>query len=237
MRLNKRVVCSFLCILMLFTSGCDNNDEDIRIFIEDDRSDTDGSDSPSPIETPPVNNSPAPQNPNLAEAKLLPPDDRTLFFIGQDIDTVNTYVNDLSTTPAGVTAYVSVNGAGIFTRFEEGHGDLDLDSYLAGFPQSALAIGLYMVGQEENIADQDEEILRHLHALLEKLKTCQSPYLLRIGYEVDGYWNNYDLMRLSKHGNTFQIGLMTIMQIILPLFGKLQAIVVRVILIEIPIKI
>ena len=203
----KKYLILLLSFACMFITSCNEGDTIVRVYVletPDDNADVDNQEDPATGDQPPVvdNSDEEPPNNNpdddlggnvpALEAKLMPPEDQTLFLIGQDIDTVNQYVRDLQTTPAGVTAYVSADGGGVYQRLPEGHGDLDLQSYLAGFPESALAVGLYMVGQEQRIADREPDAIERLNLVLEELKSANRPVYLRIGYEVDGYWNNYE---------------------------------------------
>ncbi len=126
------------------------------------------------------------------EGKFTPPGGETLFVTGQDIDTVNTYVNDLQRPLAGVTSYIAADGTGAFSRFNDAAGPLDLQSYLAGYPDSVISLGAWMVGKEELIAARDPLVMAQLDANLEELKNSARPIFLRLGYEVDGKHNHYE---------------------------------------------
>ena len=130
--------------------------------------------------------------PEFQSGQFTPNEDKTLFFIGQDIDTVNTYAYDVGSQFAGVTAYIAPDGTGVYSRFNDANGPLDLQSYLAGYPDKALSIGLWMVGKEELIAAEDADTLDTYFNVLNEIKSANRPVFLRLGYEVDGYWNHYE---------------------------------------------
>ena len=133
-----------------------------------------------------------PKPPTSQPGKLTLTTQQTLFLIGQDIETVREFHQGIPLPLAGVSAYVSADGTGAFKRFQQPHGDLDLPAYLSEFPNSALSLGLWMVGQEQRIARQEPNAIQPLIKLLNILKNSQRPVFLRIGYEVDSFWNQYD---------------------------------------------
>ena len=141
----------------------------------------------------------------VVDGKLTLNNGKALLFAGQNIEDVNDYTirvhNGASRNgampPIGVTAYVAINGTGVYSHVDDPNGSLDLQAYLAnGYKNSALAVGTWMVDLEEDFADQIDAgqgpILDHVHNLLEELKASNRPVYLRWGYEVDGPWNHYE---------------------------------------------
>ena len=122
---------------------------------------------------------------------FVPPRDKTLLITGQDIDTIRNYVNDTAVTPSGVTSYVSADLTGVLTRINDSKGPLDLQSYINEFPDSVLAVGLWMVSTYRSIGSSSAQ-QQQVDRLISVLKNSNRPVLLRIGYEVDGSWNAYD---------------------------------------------
>lgn len=124
--------------------------------------------------------------------KLTPPHGKTLVMMGQDIDTVSSFVKQSGVNPAGLTAYVSADGTGAFSRMDIPQGNLDLQAYLNNFPDSTLALGLWMVGSEERMANPEDELRQRFIKVLNLLKHSNRPIYMRLGYEADGPWNHYE---------------------------------------------
>ncbi len=133
---------------------------------------------------------------------FTPPSGKTLFFMGQDIDTLHEFVADTGVEPAAVTAYASADLTGVFHRFPESHGSLDLPSYVQDYPDATLAIGLWMKSTYVRIANEEPGAIKNVERLIDNLKTLERPVLLRIGYEADGYWNGY---APEKYREAFQV--------------------------------
>jgi Carbohydrate binding module (family 6)/Glycosyl hydrolase family 26 len=136
--------------------------------------------------------------PPASLAKFLPSDNKTLLIVGQDIDADNNYVKGTNHTPAGVTVYTSLKLDGVFARRQgQPEGVQDWNSVKVGYPNSALAVGLYMAGaagntQMDQLLNGDATLNANLDTLIDELQSFNRPIFLRIGYEVDGPWNNYD---------------------------------------------
>lgn len=138
-------------------------------------------------------------------AKFEPPNGKILFFLGQDMDAVGGlgapydkgYLDQISSdTPAGITIYTSIPNleglTGISTYMNDVTSGTCGDCFVKNtkFDNSALAIGLYMVDQLNNInaGKYDQKII----TLANWIKSTHRPVFLRIGYEYDGNWNHYD---------------------------------------------
>ena len=128
---------------------------------------------------------------NVIDNKFVPINGQTLLFVGQDIDTINEYVEETQLQPAAVTAYISVNETGVYRRTNHPNGPLDLQSYIAGYPNSVISVGLSMIEAYDRIVAGDKGLRKSLDKIIEELKSTHRPVFLRIGYEADGYWNNY----------------------------------------------
>lgn len=142
---------------------------------------------------------------------ILPPDGKTLLVIGQDLKSVYDYKNSgYFPEPGGVTSYLNlydVSNPSAFYPYgalgedlngqvaddvDWGAGPLNTHNAGYGYPNSALAIGVYMTEDYypnglAGIAngDYDTELTR-LGTFLQDL---DQPVFLRIGYEFDGMWN------------------------------------------------
>ncbi|MCK8521755.1 T9SS type A sorting domain-containing protein [Aquimarina sp. D1M17] len=139
---------------------------------------------------------------------LEPSTGEKMIFIGQDLLSVSDYISDCSNcpTPTGIATYVNLanvllsgnNGALGWAQNEQplgididwGGGPLNAHSAAIGFPNSAVQIGLYLVGETDNIAGggRDTEI-RHMASFFNALS--DTAFYLRVGYEFDGQWNGY----------------------------------------------
>lgn len=144
-----------------------------------------GGGSTDPV-TPPV-------VPGSTVAKFLPADGKTLLFVGQDIDADNGYVNGTGQTPAGATVYTSLNALdGVYARNHgQREGAQDWNSVKVGYSNSALAVGLSLVGQLDQLVN-GTTLDANLDKLIDELQSFNRPIFLRIGYEADGPWNSYD---------------------------------------------
>ena len=134
-------------------------------------------------------------------AKFEPPAGRQLLIIGQDLTAIggfdppdnDGYTDHMDLKPGGVTTYTSIAQLeGLDDPSGSAPGDSCARQILDNpiYSQSVLAIGLYFVGSDKNIAagEQDEQI----YSLAKWIKRAHRPVFLRIGYEFDGPWNHYD---------------------------------------------
>ncbi len=146
-------------------------------------------------------------------AKFEPKDGEVILFIGQELDAIggldeyNDGYLDHFPAPGGFTMYTDLTPGnemfgqinkgldGVYTTDNWGDGDSNMSLQLADedFRHMALAIGLWLVGQEDKVADGTHD------ALIDRLgefflSLGDRPVFLRIGYEFDGHsWNHYDL--------------------------------------------
>ncbi|MEL6391438.1 MAG: glycosyl hydrolase, partial [Bacteroidota bacterium] len=143
--------------------------------------------------------------------KFVPPEGKKLFFIGQDLASVgglatfnNGYIDHFPINrPAGVTTYTSIPSLnGLRSRANWGAGTVQAQAYLddQAFNQTAIAIGLHLVGQLRKIARGKHDTAVKQLALW--IKESKRPVFLRIGYEFEGEWNNYkpkDFVKAWQH--------------------------------------
>lgn len=137
-------------------------------------------------------------------AKFEPEDGKCYVFIGQDLGAVgglesyNSGYCDTFDTPAGVTVYLGIGNneetvAGLYETANWGSGDCCADMYRRSerFGKTIVAVGLALVGQEENIVDgRLDGKLKTIGEWMKKMSP--RPVFLRIGYEFDGTeWNHY----------------------------------------------
>ena len=136
--------------------------------------------------------------------KYAPPDGQKLLIVGQDLGSVAGYVDGVGVTPGGTTTYCDIseqNQPYILYGCREpnetvnyGAGDINAHLNLSEYPDSTLAMGLYLVDNTgenlDKIADgRHNEYIDHLGNLF---KNDGRPVYLRIGYEFDGAWNHYE---------------------------------------------
>jgi hypothetical protein len=133
----------------------------------------------------------APRVEPLLGPALVPPDDKMLLIIGQDTDSIDAYVQAFGQAPGGVTGYTSLsNLEGLTSVAEYGSGPHHLDYLAAAYPESTLAVGLFLVDYLDEISDGKADA--KIDELLDILAGYERPVYLRFGYEFDGSWNRYD---------------------------------------------
>ena len=146
-------------------------------------------------------------------AKFEPADGEVILFVGQELDAIgglddyNDGYLDHFDTPGGFTMYSDITPGnemfgyinkgldGIYSTDNWGDGDSNMSLQLADpdFEHMALAIGLWLVGQEDKVADgTHDEYIDRLGEFF--LSLDNRPVFLRIGYEFDGHsWNHYEI--------------------------------------------
>lgn len=122
---------------------------------------------------------------------FIPPNGKILFFVGQDIDTIDTYIKETKRIPAGFMIYTSLQKLeGLDTLVNFGAGDAHAQHLIDKYPNTVLQIGLYLVNHLESI--NTEKADQNITQLGEWIKETKRPVYLRIGYEFDFPQNNYD---------------------------------------------
>lgn len=127
------------------------------------------------------------QEPN---AKFLPERGR-LLIVGQQPDVIDDYVREVGVVPGGVMVYTSVQLAdGLDAPVDHGGGVQHAQYLVEKYPDTAVQVGLYMVGVLDEVlaGDHDEQVRK----LAGWLKQADRPVYLRIGYEFDHKDNAYD---------------------------------------------
>jgi hypothetical protein len=179
---NKNGMMIFVYSLMLFIS-CSSNENTKSIPVVP---------APTPVPTPVP-------TPTKTLAKFEPKEGEVILFIGQENDAIggtsidtNGYF-DFFQKPSGFTMYTNMNLDGVYQKADWGDGPENMSVQLADddFKNCALAIGFSIVNMETKIAngEQDAAIAKLGEFLLSLGKR---PVFLRIGYEFDGPWNNYN---------------------------------------------
>lgn len=126
-----------------------------------------------------------------ASAKLVPPEDRVLLFIGQNRDSIDDYVEDVGKTPAGFMFYTSIQELdGLDDPADHGAGITHAAHTLENYPDAALQMGLYMVGALKGV--NSGRYNKNIDRLADWIKRTNRPVYLRIGYEFDLPDNDYE---------------------------------------------
>ena len=150
-------------------------------------------------------------SPAELRAKFEPEDGKCILFVGQELTAIggleeydDGYLDHFD-TPGGFTMYTDFSPGddffgytlkgldGVFTTDDWGDSPSNMSLQIADkdFEHMALAIGLWLVNHEGEVArgEQDSLVVR----LGEWIKGLgRRPVFLRIGYEFGGEWNHYD---------------------------------------------
>ncbi|MET7509665.1 endo-1,3-beta-xylanase [Streptomyces albidoflavus] len=169
---------------------------------------------------------PATAAPAAPADRAVPADGQVMMVLGQDSDTLSEYRRDVlddaalgAPAPGGVTLYTNLvlGGspeplAGMDSPADWGAGTVDFGKTLAEYPDSALAVGLYLadattgcgnqplravIGRDdEDVTSGNPNLITRYRAkvdeMIQKFKAYDRDVLLRIGYEFDGPWNCYN---------------------------------------------
>ena len=138
---------------------------------------------------------------NFGEPKFAPSNGKKLLIIGQDLGSVgglnlytNGYIDNVGTAmPSGVTSYTSIESLGGLTATANwGAGDIRGQAYVEDedFDQSFIVIGLYLVGILDQINNGQKD--NNIRTFANWVKGQNRPVFIRIGYEFEGPWNNYN---------------------------------------------
>lgn len=124
-------------------------------------------------------------------SKWEPPPGKTLLLIGQDRASIDGYIGALNHAPAGVMLYTNLADlGGLRGPVDYGAGSQDLPYWSARQPAAALQVGLYLVNLLGGI--QSGSYDRNIDAMAALLRDTRRPVFLRIGYEFDSDWANYE---------------------------------------------
>lgn len=144
-------------------------------------------------------------------AKFEPQDGKCILFVGQELEAIgglekwNDGYFDHFDAPGGFTMYTNFSPGdtmfgnvlkgldGVFSTDRWGDYPSNMSLQLADedFKNSALAIGLWLVNHEKEVAEgQQDELIVKMGEWLKSLG--RRPVFLRIGYEFGGAWNHYD---------------------------------------------
>lgn len=148
-------------------------------------------------------------------AKFEPPHQKVLMFVGQDNEAVggtrkwsNGYIDNIG-VPAGITHYVYFTESktnkfgytfdegtidGLSKETTWGAGPMCMACYLSSDRLENtiihLSISMEFASEAEIAAGKHEHLISELVSFLRKHQDF--PFLIRIGYEFDGSWNDYE---------------------------------------------
>lgn len=123
--------------------------------------------------------------------KYVPPGGRVLLIVGQATNAIGEYVASNGVAPGGVIGYTSVYMTDGLTNAANAGGGTQHAQWLADhLPDSAVQLGLYMVGALDGVTNHEHDaVLDHLGAWI---AGAARPVYLRIGYEFDYPGNAYE---------------------------------------------
>ncbi len=130
-------------------------------------------------------------NSNYISGKFTPSNGR-LLIIGQDINSIADYNSAFDKVPAGHSGYTSMNNLeGLSSACTDyGTGVHHAAGLASSYPNSTIAIGLYLVDQLDGI--NNGSLDNNMNTLIDELVALNKPVYLRFGYEFDGPWNHYE---------------------------------------------
>ncbi|MFN2190342.1 MAG: glycosyl hydrolase, partial [Candidatus Promineifilaceae bacterium] len=167
-----------LCSLLTLSVSGWLGSERTNVYLDESENSTMIAPAPSPTPTP-------------NRSKLIPPPGRTLFIVGQDIGSIDEYVQSMGLIPSGVTGYTSLQRLeGLTTATDFGAGVHHFDYLAQEYPTSVLVLGFYAVNFLDPIVEGRAE--GRIEKFLDYLERHDRPLYLRFGYEFDGPWNYYE---------------------------------------------
>ncbi|NLR91973.1 glycosyl hydrolase [Flammeovirga agarivorans] len=136
--------------------------------------------------------------------KFTPKNGKALLFLGQDNNSVDGYTDsNLFPSIGGFTNYTNIyDFAGLESVNNYGSGDMCIQCGIDKHPSAAVAIGLYMVEDNDGVGEDHPngltDVVNGLYdASIDKFANFAkanptTPFFLRVGYEFDGQWNHYE---------------------------------------------
>ena len=126
-----------------------------------------------------------------ALSAVLSPLEGVLLTVGQDVDSINNYHDDVGIKAGGVTNYIGITSLnGLTNNADSGAGRNNVQELATTYPESALVIGVSMNGVISEVAAGNYN--DNIDILLTTLATYNRPVYLRWAYEIDGPWNNHN---------------------------------------------
>ena len=120
----------------------------------------------------------------------MPDLDRTVIVVGQNVESVNSYVTDVGKIPSGVMSYTSTSSVeGLNSPANYGAGLVWAQRFIddPAFNNTVLQLGLYLNGDLQNIIAGTRNA--NISTIGNWIRNARRPVYLRIGYEFDAPWN------------------------------------------------
>jgi hypothetical protein len=120
----------------------------------------------------------------------VPDIDRVLLVVGQNVTSVNGYVESVGPVPAGIMSYTSTaNAEGLDTGIDYGTGLICGEYFItnSAYATTVIQLGLYIDNDLTNIISGVRDA--HIAAIGNWIRNAGRPVYLRIGYEFDAPWN------------------------------------------------
>jgi len=123
--------------------------------------------------------------------RFIPAEGKTYIFGGQNNADSDSFVKINKKIPYGFTIYTPLSSLdGLDNDIDFGAGETSAGHILKKYPNAALQIGLYLVGDLQAVVDGDLD--GNIIKFAEWIKKAKIPVFLRIGYEFDYPSNGYE---------------------------------------------
>ncbi len=128
--------------------------------------------------------------------KLVPPDGKTMLFIGQDDDETAEYINATGITPAGMMIYTNLGDLSSMAGSYQGSGSeqagrMDFQDWVVRYPNTAMNLGIWASDRDMLLGIMNGDYDANIQKLTDYIVAANKPVYIRFGYEFDGPWNVY----------------------------------------------
>ncbi len=128
--------------------------------------------------------------------KFVPPDGKTLLFIGQDDDETADYIESSKIVPAGMMIYTNLGDLSAMTSSYQGTGSnqagrMDFQDWARRYDNTVLNLGIWASDSTMLLGIANGKYDENIKKLAYYIKNSKKPVYVRFGYEFDGPWNVY----------------------------------------------
>ena len=128
--------------------------------------------------------------------KFVPPDGKTLLFIGQDDDETADYIESSKIVPAGMMIYTNLGDLSAMTSSYQGTGSnqagrMDFQDWARRYDNTVLNLGIWASDSTMLLGIANGKYDENIKKLAYYIKDSKKPVYVRFGYEFDGPWNVY----------------------------------------------